>query len=307
MRIQITVPPVALAMAVDGNGRYCYLDPHRGAMLAVAEAARNVACAGARPIGATNCLNFGNPEKPEVMGQLVRAIEGIGEACRALGAPITGGNVSLYNETDGRAIQPTPTIGMVGLVDDVSRTVTSWFKDVGDLIVLVGETREELGASEYLALIHGREEGAPPGLDLALEAAVQEVTLLAIEAGISRSAHDCSEGGLAVALAEMCFARGLGVKVSLKPARKLRADALIFGEDASRIVVAFAPRDRERVEGICRAAGAEFTDIGEVGGALFQIEGVVQAPVSELREAWAGAIPRLVGEGIHQAALEGVP
>ena len=156
----------ALAMSVDGNGRYCYLDPYRGAMLAVAEAARNVACAGARPLGATNCLNFGNPERPAIMWQFAKAVEGIGEACRALGVPITGGNVSLYNETDGKAIYPTPVIGVVGLLEHADRVLSRRFQEAGDVIVLLGEGRGELGGSEYLKVVHGLVRGVPPALDL---------------------------------------------------------------------------------------------------------------------------------------------
>ena len=159
----------ALAMAVDGNGRYCWLDPFEGARLAVAEACRNVAASGAVPIGATNCLNFGNPERPEVMGQLVRAIAGIGDACRALGVPITGGNVSLYNETDGKAIYPTPVIGVVGLLEDASRALTPWFREEGDAVYLLGTTGEDLGGSELLKVVHGRVAGRPPRLDLEAE------------------------------------------------------------------------------------------------------------------------------------------
>ena len=162
----------ALALSTDGNGRYGYLDPRRGAMLAVAEAARNVACAGGVPIGATNCLNFGNPQRPEIMWQLVESIEGIADACRALDVPITGGNVSLYNETDGKAIYPTPTIGIVGLIDDADRVLSRTFKSEGDAIVLLGESFAELGGSEYLKVVHGLVRGVPPALDLASERAL---------------------------------------------------------------------------------------------------------------------------------------
>src|SRR6185295_7154168 len=195
----------ALALSTDGNGRYVHLDPRRGAMLAVAEAARNVACAGGVPIGATNCLNFGNPQRPEIMWQLVEAIEGIAEACRALDVPITGGNVSLYNETDGSAIYPTPIIGVVGLIDDASRVQTRTFKGAGDAVILLGEDRGELGGSEYLKTIHGLVRGDAPALDLAREAALLKVVTGAAAEGLLRSAHDCSDGGIAVTLAECCF------------------------------------------------------------------------------------------------------
>ncbi|HEX4568219.1 MAG TPA: phosphoribosylformylglycinamidine synthase subunit PurL, partial [Vicinamibacterales bacterium] len=203
--VRVKGTPTALAISTDGNGRYCYLNPRRGAMLAVVEAARNVACAGGLPIGATNCLNFGNPERPEIMWQLIEAIEGIADACRALDIPITGGNVSLYNETDGRAIYPTPILGVVGLLDDASNVTTRTFKGAGDAIVLLGEDRGELGGSEYLKTIHGRVQGDAPALDLARERALQGLVVQLIGAGLVRSAHDCSDGGAAITIAECCF------------------------------------------------------------------------------------------------------
>ncbi len=205
----------ALAMSVDCNARFVYLDPYTGAQLAVAEAARNVACAGALPIGATNCLNFGNPEKPDVMWQFARAVEGMGAACRALDIPITGGNVSLYNETDGRAVLPTPVVGVVGLIENADTVVSRAFRSAGDAVVLLGEGRDELGGSEYLKVVHGLIRGVPPVLDLAREAALQRLLVGAIGSGVIRSAHDCAEGGLAVTLAECCFDAGVGVEVEL--------------------------------------------------------------------------------------------
>src|SRR4051794_870614 len=183
----------ALAMSVDGNGRYCYLDPYRGAMLAVAEAARNVACAGAKPLGATNCLNFGNPERPAIMWQFARAVEGIGAACRALGVPITGGNVSLYNETDGNAIYPTPVIGVVGLLEQADHVVSSHFRTSGDVIVLLGEGQGELGGSEWLKVVYDRVQGTPPVIDLERERAVQALVVALSSERLIRSAHDCSD------------------------------------------------------------------------------------------------------------------
>ena len=212
----------ALAMSVDGNGRYCYLDPRRGAMLAVAEAARNVACAGATPIGATNCLNFGNPERPEIMWQLVEAIEGIAEACRALDVPITGGNVSLYNETNGEAIYPTPIIGVVGVLDDASRVVARPFREAGDDIVLLGENFGELGGSEYLKVVHGLVKGEPPPAGSRAGARVDRGSWRAPPDGLLRSAHDCSDGGLAVTLAECAFDAPGGIGLDREPAGGLR-------------------------------------------------------------------------------------
>ncbi|MFL6279604.1 MAG: phosphoribosylformylglycinamidine synthase subunit PurL, partial [Vicinamibacterales bacterium] len=206
----------ALAMSVDGNGRYCYLDPRRGAMLAVAEASRNVACSGATPIGATNCLNFGNPERPEIMWQLVEAIEGIAEACRALDVPITGGNVSLYNETNGEAIYPTPILGVVGVLDDASKVVARAFRAAGEDIVLLGGGSGELGGSEYLKVLHQLVKGRPPELDLGDERRLIDFLVRAASAGILRSAHDCSDGGVAVTLAECAFdTGGIGCDVDI--------------------------------------------------------------------------------------------
>jgi phosphoribosylformylglycinamidine synthase II len=208
----------ALALSTDGNGRYCYLDPRRGAMLAVSEAARNVACAGAVPIGATNCLNFGNPERPEIMWQFVESVEGVAEACRALEIPITGGNVSLYNETDGRAIYPTPIIGVVGLIEDASRVIARTFRERGSDIVLLGEGRAELGGSEYLKTLHGLVAGEPPQLDVRRERALIALLADAAARGLLLSAHDCSDGGIAVTLAECAFdTGGIGLDVDLPP------------------------------------------------------------------------------------------
>jgi len=241
----------ALAISTDGNGRYCWLDPYVGAQLAVAEACRNVAASGAEPIGATNCLNFGNPEKPEIMGQLVAAIRGIGDACRALGAPITGGNVSLYNETDGTAIYPTPVIGVVGLLEDASRVLQPWFSTGGDAVLLLGETRVDLGGSVYLERVHDAVVGRPPELDLDTERRLHVAMRELATAGVLRSAHDLGDGGLAVALAECCFDAG-GVKIgaSVRVDARLRADVALFSESPSRMLV--ATPEPETVEEIVR-------------------------------------------------------
>ena len=261
----------ALAMSVDGNGRYCYLDPRRGAMLAVAEAARNVACAGALPIGATNCLNFGNPERPEIMWQLVEAIEGIAEACRALDTPITGGNVSLYNETDGKAIYPTPVIGVVGLIEDASCVLSRSFREEGDAIVLLGEGLGELGGSEYLKTVHGTIAGRPPHLDLVRERAL--ITLLgrASSGRLLRSAHDCSDGGLAVALAECTFdSGGIGASIDV-PGGSLRDDAVLFGESASRVLISAKQQDGATLLQLAAEHGVPARIIGSTGGARITI------------------------------------
>ena len=298
----------ALAMSTDCNPRWCLLDPRLGAAHAVAESARNVACSGARPLAATDCLNFGNPENPEIMWQFAQAVTGIGEACRRLGTPIISGNVSLYNETDGTAIAPTPTIGMVGLMPDVRLATSSHFKNDGDLIVLVGQTREEIGGSEYLAVIHGREEGSPPALDLDLEAAVQELVLRAIDRGIIRSAHDVSDGGLAVALAECCMGGtdALGSGAPLRGAsvdlhEAIRPDILLFGESASRILLTLAEKDLPALEATHKGLGSPkpvLRVIGRVGGGHLEIRGggamLLTRPVDALHKMWHSGFPALM-------------
>jgi phosphoribosylformylglycinamidine synthase len=290
----------ALAMSVDGNGRYCYLDPRRGAMLAVAEAARNVACAGARPLGATNCLNFGNPERPAIMWQFAQAVEGIGAACRALGVPITGGNVSLYNETDGNAIYPTPVIGVVGLLQHADRVVSGRFKETGDVVVLLGEGHGELGASEYLKLVYDQVRGIPPALDLDRELALQRLVVELAEERLIRSADDCSDGGIAVTLAECCFdSGGMGVEISLDSAevtsdRDVNDAAALFGESASRIVVSTAADDVTRVLELAAAAKVPARVIGQTGGNRLRIATggrmTIDMATDDAERAWATAI-----------------
>jgi phosphoribosylformylglycinamidine synthase len=287
----------ALALSVDGNGRYCYLDPRLGAMLAVAEAARNVACAGGTPIGATNCLNFGNPERPEIMWQLVEAIEGISEACRALDVPITGGNVSLYNETNGDAIYPTPIIGVVGVLDDASRVVARPFREGGDDIVLLGENFGELGGSEFLKTIHGVVKGTPPRLDLARERALIGLLTGAAAAGVLRSAHDCSDGGVAVTLAECAFdSGGIGADVDLPAVEGAGTDAVLFGESASRVVVSVGPDERAAFMQLSAEAGVPAQVIGRTGGAQLRIRvagaSAIDCTVAEAEHVWSGTIGR---------------
>jgi phosphoribosylformylglycinamidine synthase len=288
----------ALAMATDCNGRYCWLDPYEGARLAVAEACRNVAAAGAIPIGATNCLNFGNPEKPEIMGQLVTAIRGMAEACRALEVPITGGNVSLYNETEGRAIYPTPVIGVVGLIEDASKALSSWFKEERDAAYLLGTTGEDLGGSEYLKLIHARVAGRPPRLDLVAEKKLHALMAEAAAAGTLRSAHDASDGGLAVALAECTFRGeepGLGASLDL-PAG-LRDDVVLFSETPSRMVV--TTRHEGALQALAARHGVPCVHLGTVGGERLALTSggrtLVDLPVARLHEAWMGLERLLTG------------
>jgi phosphoribosylformylglycinamidine synthase subunit PurL len=292
----------AIAMSVDGNGRYCYLDPRHGAMLAVAEAARNVACAGGKPLAATNCLNFGNPERPAIMWQLAQAVEGIGEACRALDTPITGGNVSLYNETDGRAIYPTPVIGVVGLLEHADRVVTRRFQAAGDVIVLLGAGRGELGGSEYLKFVDGSVRGIPPALDLEAERALHALLVDLAASRLVRSAHDCSDGGLAVTLAECCFdTEGIGADVSIDRVAVANAEAVncaaaLFGESASRVVVSAAPETASEVVKRAAAAGVPARFIGRTGGRSLRIavggDVVVDVTVADAERAWSDALQK---------------
>ena len=281
----------ALALTVDGNSRYCYLDPFVGGVLAVAEAARNLACVGARPIGLTDCLNFGSPENPEVMWQFAQVIQGMRTACLALEVPVVSGNVSFYNETDGVPIHPTPTIGMVGILEKVENVVTPWFKSSGDAVVLLGRTREELGASEYLKWVHGSTRGTPPWIDLKMEQAVQSCCLEAIEQKILQSAHDVSDGGLAVALAECCIGgpeKPLGVRIQTN--EMIRGDALLFSESQSRIIVSVKEEAVSRLQEIAARHGVPTQSIGVVGGTRFVIQPLMQLPVEELKTIWSSGL-----------------
>jgi phosphoribosylformylglycinamidine synthase len=283
----------AVALSVDCNSRYCLLDPYVGAMIAVVESARNLVCSGGAPIGMTDCLNFGNPEKPEIMWQFREAVRGIRDACTALGVPVVSGNVSFYNETEGRAIPPTPTIAMVGLLSDVSYHTTQHFKGEGDAIVQLGRTREELGGSEYLSVVHGEVRGTPPWIDLELERQVQRVCRDAIREGIVRSAHDVSEGGLAVALAECCMSgpgSPLGAEIEMEGS--IRPDAWLFGESQSRIIVSVRRRHLNRLREMAEAAQTPFTLLGEVRGRRLRIGALIDADVNELHAIWSNALPR---------------
>jgi len=285
-----------VALSVDCNSRYCALDPYVGAMIAVVESARNVVCAGGEPLGITDCLNFGNPEKPAVMWQFKESVRGIRDACLALNVPVVSGNVSFYNETEGRAIPPTPTIGMVGLLDKIEHHTTQWFKTEGDLIVLLGRTREELGGSEYLALQHGLVRGAPPWIDLDVEKHVQRLCLTAITEGLIRSAHDIAEGGLSVALAECCMSgpgAGLGAVIELEGS--IRPDALLFGESQSRIILSLRRRHLARLRELAAAADTPLAVLGEVRGRRLVISPLIDLDLDDLRHAWSDALPRRLG------------
>ncbi len=285
----------ALAMSTDGNGRYTYLNPRRGAMLALAEAARNVACAGGLPIGATNCLNFGNPERPEIMWQFVEAVEGLVDACRALDIQITGGNVSLYNETDGQAIYQTPIIGVVGVIENADRAMARTFRRAGDEVVLLGESFGELGGSEYLKTVHGLVKGEPPRLDLARERALIAFLTRASADGLLQSAHDCSDGGLAITLAECTFdTDGIGLNVDVAPAGE--SASTLFGESASRAVVSVKSSELDTVLKLAAELGVPAAHIGRTGGSRIAISigGVagVECSVVEAEQIWANALGR---------------
>jgi len=288
-----------IALATDGNGRYTFLDPFTGGMIAVAEAARNVVASGAEPVAMTNCLNFGDPTRPEISWQFAEAVRGMAAACRALQTPVTGGNVSLYNETMGQAIFPTPIVGMLGILSHISHATTQAWKDAEDVVVLVGETREDLGGSEYLKVCHGLVQGRPPMIDLETERRVQRFCLEAIRAGLIRSAHDCSDGGLAVALAECSISnpeRPMGVEVSL--AESIRPDALLFGESQSRIVLSLREADLKQLGEIADRHGVAVRPIGRTGGPRFICRGPgfhVNLPLTLLDQAWRGAVPAYFG------------
>jgi len=285
-----------VAVTTDCNAGYCYLNPSLGGQIAVAEAARNLVCSGAKPLAITDCLNFGSPEKPEVMWQFKEAVEGITEACLALDTPVTGGNVSFYNETKGEAIHPTPTIGMVGILEDIERRMTQFFKEEGDLILLAGETQDELGGSEYLKVIHGRLAGSVPSLDLKKEKALHEFILKAIEKALVKSAHDCSEGGLAVAIAESCITgpKPVGAYCNTPLPEKIRPDALLFGETQSRILLSISPKDQGAVFEMAKVYNVPVGRIGKVGGAALVISPWIDIEVKHLKKLWEEGFEKVV-------------
>lgn len=299
-----------LALTMDCNALHCYVDPYWGAAAAVAEAARNLVCTGARPLALTDGLNFGNPEKPEVYWQLYRAVEGLSDAARAFGTPVIGGNVSLYNESGGRAIYPTPIVGMVGLLSDAAGRLTQGFRQAGDAVYLVGPLSDELGGSRYLKSLHGLVKGPLPKLDFDLERRVQEGVLDCAERGLLQAAHDCSEGGLAVALAEMCLTGRIGAALRVRASTAgLRPDGLLFGEAYSRILLSVAPKHREAFERSMSERGVPLLYLGEVGGERLVVDVVLEGervawldePLDGLARAWYGAIPEAM-EGSDSVA-----
>ncbi|KPK17028.1 MAG: phosphoribosylformylglycinamidine synthase [Myxococcales bacterium SG8_38] len=286
-----------LAISVDCNARHVELDPFAGAAMAVAECTRNLVCVGAKPLGLTDCLNFGNPEVPEQMWRFSQAIDGLSAACRALGAPVVSGNVSLYNETDRRSILPTPTVATVGQLEDPSHRLGLGFVRDGDVIAHLGEpSRGVLGGSEWLVQRTGSVTGAPVGIDLDAEVALQHAMLELIGNRLLQSAHDISDGGIAICLAESCIAEGLGARVTLPPTDDAPAHALLFSEEPSRIIVSISPSDVGDVGEICRRYGVPFRKIGRVGGATLLIEDICDVPIEELAEAHAAALDFIVHE-----------
>jgi phosphoribosylformylglycinamidine synthase subunit PurL len=283
-----------LALSVDGNGRYGGLDPYLGGAHAVAEATRNVAVTGAKPLAITNCLNFGNPERPEVMWQFSEAIRGMRDACLALDTPVTGGNVSFYNESGGSAIWPTPVVGVLGSLTDYRLRLPSGFPSPALAVYLLGESFAELGGSEFAERLLGVVAGAPPALDLEVERRLQDLLQEAAAADLLASAHDCSDGGVAVALAECAILGGHGFAVTL--AGDLPPHVLLFGESASRVVAAVAPEREGSLRGLAATRGVPFERLGETGGPRAVIDGMLESTVTELADAWEGAIPRLLGE-----------
>src|SRR5690606_35641802 len=301
---------LGVAVSVDGNGRYARLDPYQGARLALAEAYRNVAVTGAEPIGVTNCLNFGSPEDPGVMWQFAEAVRGLADGCAELGIPMTGGNVSFYNQTGSTAIHPTPIVGVLGVIDDVRRRIPMGFPapahPEGDLIVLLGETRTELSGSEWAWVTHGHLGGVPPQVDLARERALARVMAAAARDGLVRAAHDLSDGGLAQALVESCLRHNVGARIELP--EEFRADSMpfvyLFSESAGR-AVAVVPRDRqEAFTALCAEHEVPATVIGVTDGANQALEVVGQFSLSldELRAAFTSTLPKLFGDEIGRAS-----
>ncbi len=282
---------LGVALATDGNGRYCQLDPYAGTQLALAEAYRNVAVAGARPLAVTNCLNFGSPEDPGVMWQFTEAVRGLADGCQQLGIPVTGGNVSFYNQTGTAPIQPTPVVGVLGVHDDVRRRVPSGFSLPGAAVVLLGETRAEFGGSLWAWLRHGHLGGLPPSVDLEAERALAEVLITAAARGLVMAAHDLSDGGLAVALAESCLSGGTGCTI------RLPADpaTFLFSESAGRAVVAVRPGAEADLTALCAQRGVPATALGETGGTAFDVGGLFAVPLDELAAVHGAALPALFG------------
>jgi len=282
----------AIAATTDCNGLYCYLDPFIGAQIAIVEAARNLVCCGARPLAVTDGLNFGNPFNPEIFWQFEKVVDGITKACKYFDIPVISGNVSFNNESPKGAVYPTPVIGMVGVVDDVKNVASSDFKKEGDVIFLIGKNKEEIGGSQYLSIIHDLRKGAPPTLDLKAEKNTQDAVSEIIGQRLASSAHDCSDGGLAIALAECCILGGHGAVITVKD--KIRTDALLFGESQSRIIISASRKNRDKIKTICNKYGAPCTVIGEVKGDSLVINNSIKTRVIKLQDVHSQSIPKVV-------------
>ncbi|RKX18326.1 MAG: phosphoribosylformylglycinamidine synthase subunit PurL, partial [Candidatus Zixiibacteriota bacterium] len=295
--IRIRKSKKGLAISTDGNGRWCFLEPRKGAMHAVCESAINVACAGAQPVAITNCLNFGNPYDPEIFYTFAEVVAGMGEACRILETPVTGGNVSFYNEDENNAVYPTPVIGMVGILDDVQKRLTSSFKDGGDVIALIGENKGELGGSEYLKVVHNKVAGLIPEIEPEKVRDVISVLVELANKELIKSAHDVSDGGLAVALAECSFENEIGAKVKIKSG--LRSDALLFGESRPFVIISFSKSNMDDIKDICNKNSVPFEEIGKTSGSELVINNIVKCSVLELKDIYESAIPRLMERISH--------
>ena len=284
---------LGLAVTTDCNSRYCHLDPHLGAQLAVAEAARNIVATGARPLAVTDCLNLANPDRPEVYWELEETVAGLAYACRALELPIVSGNVSLYNDSNGEsAIYPTPVVGMVGVIDDYGRRLGAGLRAEGDFVLLIGSSHNDLGGSEYLKVELGYVAGRPPALDLTREQAVNRLVLAAAENGFLHSAHDCAEGGMLIALAECCLLGSIGVRCpAIRPEPPLRLDAAFFGESPSRYIVSVPSRAMPELQSLARRHHVELSLLGLAGGDAIEFEGQLKLSLAELREAWEVMVP----------------
>src|ERR1700730_13009256 len=283
---------LGLAMTTDCNARYCHLDPNLGAQHAVADAARNIVATGAEPLAVTDCLNLANPDRPEVYWELEETIAGLAQACRALEVPIVSGNVSLYNDSSGAsAIHPTPVVGMIGLIEDYGRRLEAGLKNEGDFVLLVGSSHNDLGGSEYLKVEHGTVAGRPPVLDLAREGAVNRLILAAAKAGLLRSAHDCAEGGMLVALAECCLLGGIGVRCpALRPEAPLRLDAAFFGETPGRFIVSAGSRAMPELQTLSRRHHVDTSRRGRSGGETIELEAQLRLALADARQAWEGGL-----------------
>ena len=283
---------LGLAVTTDCNARYCHLDPHLGAQLAVAEAARNIVATGARPLAVTDCLNFANPDRPEVYWELEEAVQGLAYACRSLELPVVSGNVSLYNDSNGvSAIWPTPVVGMVGVIDDYGKRLSAGLRTEGDFVLLIGSTHNDLGGSEYVKVEHGHVVGRPPALDLMREKAAHRIVLAAANSGYLHSAHDCAEGGLLVALAECCLLGGMGVRCpGLRPEPPLRLDAAFFAESPSRFIVSVPSRAMPEMQSLARRHNVELSLLGLAGGDHLEFEGQLKVSLRDLRQAWEAMV-----------------